>query len=104
MTFVHVADLDLGDERLDDPPARNAEDDLLQQADLCPGIVELAGDAAVDRAVERIVGIQQVERDAPDQRLPDAQLNGAARAGRGKCGARPRPGHAPAGSASSPGR
>lgn len=79
MAFVHVADFDLRRERLDHSPAANPEHDFLQQPDLRPGIVELGGDAPIDRAVERIVRIQQVKRDASDERLPDAQLHGAPR-------------------------
>src|SRR6516225_9160871 len=76
MTLVQVADLDLGGERLDRPPPGDPENDLLRDADFGPGVVELAGDAAVGRAVERVVGVEQVEPDAPDQRLPDAQRDG----------------------------
>ena len=68
-----MTDLDLGSERLDRSPAGDAQNDLLRDADFAPGVVELAGDAAVDRAVERVVGVEQVEHDASDLRLPDAQ-------------------------------
>src|SRR5271157_131365 len=73
MTLVQVTDFDLGGERLDNPPACDPENDLLRDADFAPGIVELAGDAAVGRAVARAVGVEQVKPDAPDPRLPDAE-------------------------------
>jgi hypothetical protein len=73
MTLVQVTDLDRGGERLDRPPARDPEDDLLQNADFSPGVVEFAGDAAVGGAVDRVVGVKQIQCDASDLRLPDAQ-------------------------------
>jgi hypothetical protein len=65
-----MADLDLGSERLDRSPSGDPENDLLQDANFAPGIVELAGDTAVGRAVELVVGVEQVQPDAPDPRLP----------------------------------
>jgi hypothetical protein len=76
MTLVQVTDLDRGGERLDNPPAGHPENDLLRDADFAPGIVKFARDAAVGRAVERVVGVEQVQFDAPDQSLPHAQRDG----------------------------
>src|SRR5271166_4223427 len=76
MTLVQVADLDLGGERLDHPPARDPENNLLRDANFAPGIVEFACDAAVGWAVERVVRVEQVQFDAPDQGLPHAKRNG----------------------------
>src|SRR5208282_4300660 len=76
MALVQMADLDLGGERLDRPPACDPENDLLRDADFAPGIVKFACDAAVGWAVERVVGVEQVQFDAPDQSLPHAQRDG----------------------------
>ena len=76
MPLVQVADLDLGRERLDRPPAGDPKNDLLRDPDFGAGVVEFTGDAAVGRAVERVVGVEQVQLDTPDQRPPGAQRDG----------------------------
>jgi hypothetical protein len=76
MTLVQVTDLDRGGERLDRPPPCDPEDDFLQNADFSPGVVEFAGDAAVGGAVDRVVGVEQIQCDASDLRLLDAQRKG----------------------------
>ena len=79
MAFVDVADLRPWMQRLHDPPAADAEQDLLHQPRLGAASVELCRDAAIRRAVQKIVAVQQVELHPPHGRLPHAQMDGAAR-------------------------
>ncbi len=77
--LVEMAHLDRQVEGFDEPPAADAQDDLLHQAHLLPAAVELAGDAAVDGTVQRIVAVEQVEDHPPDLRLPDPAAHGPPR-------------------------
>ncbi len=79
MSLVQMADLDLGGERLDRAPAAHPEHDFLQDPDLASGIIQLAGYAAVGGIVERDVGVEQIKPHPPNQRLPDAKRDRAAR-------------------------
>src|SRR5579864_2156570 len=71
--LVQVADLGLRRDRFDDAPAGDPENQLLEKSDLTASLVKPSGDATIGRAVERIVGIEKVERNAPDLRLPNPQ-------------------------------
>ncbi len=73
VALVQVADTGLRCHSFDDPPAGDAEHDLLQQPGLGVGIVETLGDGAVGRVIAGIVGVEQVERDPPDLGVPHAQ-------------------------------
>lgn len=75
MALVHMADLDFGVKRLNYPPAGDPGRYLLQDADLATGVVELASDPPIRGAVERVVGVEQVEPDASNRRLPDTELD-----------------------------
>ncbi len=79
MSFVDVADLGIRMECLDDAPAADAKHDLLHQSCLASTAIELCRYAAVGRAVERIVAVQQIELHVPDGRLPHAQMEHATR-------------------------
>ena len=71
--FVQVTDLGHLAERPEEQPAADAEEDLLAEPELHAAAVELAGDAADGRRVRRVVAVEEIERDAADQRLPGAQ-------------------------------
>ena len=79
MAFVHMADLDFGMERFHHPPAADAEHNFLHQTKFGTAAVEFRGDAAIQRAVKRIIGVEQIQSHPADIGLPDAQLDDAAR-------------------------
>ena len=78
MAFVEMADLGLQAQLAQHPPAADAQDDLLLQPHLRTAAVELAGDAPVGGTVDRVVGIEQVERDPAGLDLPDPEADHAA--------------------------
>ena len=65
-----MADLGIRRDRLDDAPAGHPEDDILQQPGFGVCRVEALGDGAIGRAVDRVVGVEEVERNPPDLGLP----------------------------------
>ncbi len=83
VAFVEVADLRRDAQRPEHPPAGDAQDHLLLQAHLRAAAVELAGDAAVGRAVGGVVGVEQVELHPPGLHLPHAQPDRRAGGARG---------------------
>ncbi len=58
--------------------AADAEHDLLLDAGRAVAAVEPVGDVAVVRRVLLEVGVEQIEPDVADPRLPDLDLHGAA--------------------------
>ena len=66
-------------EQLEDVHAAAAEHDLLAQPHLVVAAVEVVRDVAVLGAVDRQVGVEQVERDAADHRAPHREHDIAAR-------------------------
>ena len=79
MAFVQVADFGIGRDRFDDAPAGDAEHQILQQPHLDARLVKPAGDAAIGRAVERVIAVEKVELHAPDLCLPHPEQQPAAR-------------------------
>ncbi len=79
MSFVQVAHLDVEFERFEGPPAADAEHDLLHQPCLAVARVELRRDAAVERRVERVVAVEEIELHAADGHAPDAHAQVASR-------------------------
>jgi hypothetical protein len=73
VALVQMVDLRLEAEGVDEARAADAQHDLLHQAHLAAAAVQLSGDAAVDRAVQRFFAVQQVQGRAADLRLPHAQ-------------------------------
>src|ERR1700735_4218054 len=61
VAFVDVAYLDVGVEALDDAPAANPQCDLLHEPDFGTAAVKLRGNAAIDRGVQRVIAVQQIE-------------------------------------------
>ena len=70
--FVELADLGLQPEGPQQAPAADAEDDLLEQAQLRAAAVELAGDAPQGRRIRGVVRVEQVECGAANLHLPGA--------------------------------
>ena len=66
-------------ERREQPPAADAEHELLHEAQIGAAAVELARDAAVRGIVRRVVAVEQVELHPSDLHLPGAQPDGVAR-------------------------
>ena len=82
MAFVHVQDVGLGIRRQDGPQraqTTDAEHDLLANAGVLIAAVQVAGDPAVVLAVVGQIGVQQIQRHAPNRGHPDAGEHGAAR-------------------------
>ncbi len=77
--LVHVAHVDVEVHGLQGPPAADAQHELLHQPELRTSPVQLAGDAAIDRAVHRIIAVQQVQGDSTDLRLPHPEHDGPSR-------------------------
>ena len=75
--LVHIADNRIRCHGINNAPAGNPENQLLQQADFAAGLVEPPGDTPVGRADERAVGVEKIERDAADLRPPDPQNQSA---------------------------
>ncbi len=74
MTFVHVADLDLDPQLLQQPPTADAQHQLLQQPLLFPGRVQVGRDAAVPRAVQGVIAVQQIQVHLAHAGVPDPQV------------------------------
>ncbi len=79
VAFIEVTDLGLEAEGGQQPPAADAERDLLAEAHLLIAAVQFAGDVLIRRRVRRIAGIEQVESGPPDLDLPGAQPEGGSR-------------------------
>ena len=79
MPFVHVAGGRGDAHRSQRADAADAQHDLLHQPHLDVAAVELIGDVLVLLAVGRNVGVEQIERDAPDLHLPDLHPDGTPR-------------------------
>jgi hypothetical protein len=71
--------VDVEAQRFEGAPAADAEHALLHQPRLPVAGVELGSDAAVERRVERVVAVEQVERHPADVGAPDAHAQVAAR-------------------------
>ncbi len=63
------------------PPATDAEDQLLFEAQLRATAVELAGNAAMGGVIRGVIAVEQVEFDATDLHLPGAQPDRVTRQG-----------------------
>jgi len=72
MAFIQMADFRAQAEPAQQPPPRQAQNDLLFQAQLRPAAIEFAGDAAVCGRIRRVIGIQQVEPRPAYLHLPGA--------------------------------
>ena len=72
MSLVQVTHVDIQPEGFQRPPAADPEYDLLHQARLAVAGIELGGDAAIERRIERVVAVEQVERHAADVDPSDA--------------------------------
>ncbi len=79
VALVEMADLDLRVQRLHQAPAADAQHDLLHQPHLAAAAVQLAGDAAIGRAVHRVVAVQQIEQGPPDHDAPHPHLQDTSR-------------------------
>src|SRR3546814_10761685 len=79
VALVGVEHLSVDPERIEGPHTADAEEDLLAQAVLGVASVEAVGYAAHLRRVLVDVGVEQVQRDAPDLGLPDASHERRAR-------------------------
>ena len=75
MPFIEMTDVRLSTERCQQPPATDAKHHFLHQAQFHSTAVQLAGDAAIRRIICRVVGVQQIELQAPDRRLPGTNPN-----------------------------
>ena len=82
MALVEMTHLGVEAERAQQAPAADAEHQLLLQPQLRAAAVQLAGDAAHRRGIGGIVAVEQVERGAPDARLPGAHPDAQNRAAR----------------------
>ena len=71
MALVGVEHLGVDAERVERADAADAEEDLLPQPVLGLAAVEPVGDVAEVGRVLLDVGVEQVQRHAPDLRLPD---------------------------------
>ncbi len=72
VALVRVEHLRVDAQRAERPHAADAEEDLLAQAVLGVAAVEAVGDAAQLGRVLVDVGVEEVQRDPTDLRLPDA--------------------------------
>jgi hypothetical protein len=76
-----MTDFRLDPQRTQQAPAADAERHLLQETDLVGAAVELSGDAAIGRHVQRIVAVEEVQGNSAHPRLPASQPNRRPRAG-----------------------
>ena len=76
VSLVEVRGAWLDAHRFEETPAADSERHLLPKAHLRTVAIELAGDAAIDRIVDRDVAVEEVERHASDRRSPAAQPEG----------------------------
>jgi hypothetical protein len=87
--FVHVEDRGRNAQRFERANAADAQHDFLLDAQIGAGAVKFGGDFAVGRGVFHQVGIEQIQRHAPDIGAPhfaenrvvreiDAHVNGRA--------------------------
>ena len=75
VALVHVEHVGLQAERAQGADAADAEHDLLAQAVVLVAAVEAVGDGDAVGGVARDVGVEHVERDAPDVRPPHVGLH-----------------------------
>ena len=79
VSLVEMTGPHLKTERVEQPPPADPEHDLLAQPGFGGGVVELAGDAPVDRIVHGHIAVEQVERRPAHCRTPRPQPEGASR-------------------------
>src|SRR5207253_996988 len=70
VALVEVTDVWAQTDRRQRPPAADPQRHLLLQAHLPVAAVQLAGDAAIGRIVDRDIRVQQVQGDASDLPAP----------------------------------
>ena len=90
VALVHVEDGRLEPEPAQHAHAADAEHELLPQPVLAVAAVELVGDRPRPVGVAVDVGVEQVERHAPDLRAPHLHAHGHERAGARRRARRPR--------------
>ena len=73
MPFIQVAHFRMEAQCLEQPPAADAEDQFLLNAQLRTAAVQFAGDAAMGGEVRRVIAVQQIELHSADLNLPGAQ-------------------------------
>src|SRR5579872_6767683 len=73
MAFVEMKDVDINFHSFQSSPATHSESYFLQHSTLWLGVIKLARDTTITRAVERMVRVQEKKVDPAHVCMPDAQ-------------------------------
>ena len=75
VAFVEMTDLRCKSEGVEQAPAADTQDHFLHEPQFGAAAVQFAGNPSIGWMVRRVIGVQEIELQTPDSRLPGAQPN-----------------------------